>query len=141
MLDLARQRVAAAGLSDRINLRLTRLPDDALRGCEFDAVISNSLLHHLADPTVLWETVAACARPGAPIMVMDLVRPFDGAQVAHLVDTYASDADPILRADFANSLFAAYMPDEVAIQLVDAGVTGLRIDQVSDRHMVITGRR
>jgi len=34
------------------------LMDEGLAACRFDAVISNSLLHHLDDPAVLWETVS-----------------------------------------------------------------------------------
>ena len=140
MLALARMRVRRAGLDDRIRFECRTLPDDHLRGRRFDAIVSNSLLHHLASPLVLWETVAACARSNAPLLVMDLLRPTDIATVEALVQRYAGDAPAVLRADFRNSLRAAYRPDEVRAQLHAAGLDGLDVEQVSDRHLLVSGR-
>ena len=69
MLDLGAAHVEASGLATRITLQLARLPVAEPRvtlGGPFAAVITNSLLHHLADPMVLWHTAAAVAGPGAP---------------------------------------------------------------------------
>jgi SAM-dependent methyltransferase len=104
-----------------------------------DALISNSLLHHLADPMVLWETVAQTAKPGAPVFVMDLLRPHSIAEAERLTATHAADAPEILRKDFFNSLLAAYQPDEIARQLKAANLEHFRVEQVSDRHVVIWG--
>jgi len=140
MLALARVRVDRAGLDDRIRFECRTLPDDHLRGRRFDAIVSNSLLHHLASPLVLWETVAACAQSNAPILVMDLLRPSDIATVEALVQRYAGDAPAVLRADFRNSLRAAYQPDEVRAQLHVVGLDDLDVEQVSDRHLLVAGR-
>ncbi len=64
MLAYGIRAVAAAGLSKRIELRNCYLPDKELEQQQFDAVISNSLLHHLKDPMTLWQTIRACARQG-----------------------------------------------------------------------------
>ena len=61
-------------LAERVELILGRSPDARLPRSQYDAVISNSLLHHLHDPSVLWETVNRCAAPGAPVFIMDLKR-------------------------------------------------------------------
>ncbi|HEU4503668.1 MAG TPA: class I SAM-dependent methyltransferase, partial [Nitrospira sp.] len=46
MIDLAQQAVSHAGLSDRITVRCERF--EAVSGANvFDAVLSNSLVHHL----------------------------------------------------------------------------------------------
>ena len=58
----------------------------------YELIASNSLLHNLADPDVLWQTVASCARPGADILVMDLTRPDSTTAVDALVDPVVSSA-------------------------------------------------
>ena len=95
MLALARTRVGRAGLDHRIRFECRTLPGDHLRARRFDAIVSNSLLHHLASPLVLWETVAACARSNAPILVMDLLRPPDIATFEALVQRYAGDSPAV----------------------------------------------
>lgn len=140
MLDCARERLQRHGLTSRIRLIHTRLPDPDLPSAAYDAVISNSLLHHLHDPAVLWQTIRTCARPGAPVLVMDLMRPETRADAEALVERYAVDAPPVLRHDFLHSLLAAWRPDEVREQLDAAGLPDLEIDTVSDRHLIIRGR-
>jgi SAM-dependent methyltransferase len=139
MLELARARVERAGLSGRIRLERRRLPDPSLAGQRFDGVVSNSLLHHLADPMVLWETVTDCVRPGGFIAVMDLLRPHDLGDVDRLVARHVASAPPVLQADFRNSLLAAYRPDEVEQQLVSAGLGRLTVAPISDRHLLVAG--
>ena len=45
-----------------------------------------------------------------------------------------------LRRDFRNSLYAAFTPDEVRQQLGFAGLQGLQVGYVSDRHLAVSGR-
>jgi SAM-dependent methyltransferase len=139
MLELAQVRVERAGLSGRIRLEYRRLPDPSLAGHPFDGVVSNSLLHHLPDPMVLWQTVLACVRPGGFIAVMDLLRPHQVSDVDRLVAVYAAGAPPVLQADFRNSLLAAYRPDEVKRQLARAGLGRLDVAPISDRHLFVSG--
>jgi 2-polyprenyl-3-methyl-5-hydroxy-6-metoxy-1,4-benzoquinol methylase len=105
----------------------------------FDTVISNSLLHHLAEPAVLWKTMAACAAPRAALFVADLVRPESLAQARDLVARYAAGEPEILKRDFYHSLCAAYRPAEVRAQLLQAGLGQLRVEQISDRHLIAFG--
>lgn len=141
MLALARQAVAAEpALADRIRLKQLYLPTTELPAGHYDALLSNSLLHHLADPQDLWLTLADCARPGARVLVMDLKRPDSELAADILVETHALDAPDVLRRDFHNSLLAAYTPDEVRGQLARAGLGGLDVLEVSDRHLAVMGR-
>lgn len=139
MLAAARRRVNDLGLGERIRLILSRLPDAALARNAYDCVVSNSLLHHLPDPQVLWQTVRDLAAPGARVQVMDLERPENAASARKLVDTYAAGEPKVLRLDFENSLHAAWRVEEVTAQLERAGLP-LKCRKVSDRHWIVSGR-
>lgn len=121
MLMLAREAIARAGLEHRIHLSEARLPASALPRRTFDTLISNSLLHHLHDPQVLWRTVAEHAAPRAPVFLMDLCRPVSRKQAEQLVVTHAGTEPEVLKRDFFNSLLAAYRPEEITAQLAQAG--------------------
>lgn len=138
MLALGRELLARHDLADRVQLVQARLPAPLER--RYDAVISNSLLHHLADPAVLWEAIRQAAKPGAAVFVMDLLRPHSIEAAEHLTATYAGAAPAVLRKDFFNSLLAAYQPDEIAAQLRGAGLAHCKIEPVSDRHVMVWGR-
>ena len=139
MLTLARQAIGSAGLEDRITLHCLHLPAEELPARVFGAVLSNSLLHHLEDPLDLWRAVRHCAAPGALVLVMDLMRPDSVAGVDSLVRQYAADAPEVLQRDFRASLHAAYTPEEVETQLEQAGLEMLEVEQVSDRHLAVSG--
>ena len=141
MLDLAQRKIDAnEELKDRIELYCEHLPCANLPEKAYRLIISNSLLHHLTNPQVMWQTVAACAQPGAHILVMDLTRPASELAVDSLVETYAIDAPDVLRKDFRNSLFASYSVAEVEAQLQTAGLHSLKVSLVSDRHLAVSGR-
>lgn len=138
MLRLGCTAVEAAGLSTRIRLLQLRLPTALPAAARFDTIISNSLLHHLAEPAVLWQTLKQVGGPA--VLIMDLLRP-DSEQAAQaLVEQYAGDEPPILRTDFYHSLLAAYRPEEIREQLQVASLDHcLRTEVVSDRHLLIWG--
>ncbi|MFO0765568.1 MAG: hypothetical protein U0231_01980 [Nitrospiraceae bacterium] len=100
--------------------------------------MSNSLLHHLPNPLRLWGRLRQWAKPGACILVMDLLRP-DSPEAQALVEQYAADEAPILKRDFYNSLLAAFTEDEVAAQLAQMNLSRLLIDVPDDRHWVVGG--
>lgn len=140
MLKRADERLQGEAVKSRVQFRLSHLPDPSLQRNSWDALISNSLLHHLPDPQVLWSSVARLGGPGAAVQVMDLMRPEDESHARKLVDLYAADAPGILREDFYNSLLAAYTPAEVGGQLTKAGLDHLEIETASDRHWIVSGR-
>ena len=140
MISLANIAVREAGLAGRILLATKILPNHGERHQSYDVVISNSLLHQLHDPKVLWQSILELAKPGAPIFVMDLTRPPTIETARGLVVSHTHESDPeIMKVDFYNSLRAAFRPEEVRLQLDDLGLDGLHIEVVSDRHMIIWG--
>ena len=138
MVRLGEQAVQRAGLADRVTLRCERFEEVA--GARIvDAAISNSLLHHLPNPLQFWHKLRQLVRPGAPVLVMDLLRPESPEAAQAIVDQYAAGEPDILRRDFYNSLVAAFTEDEVTTQLARMNLTRLLIDVPDDRHWVVGG--
>ena len=140
MLAHGHTRLEREGLRERVQLIEGYLPGAALPLESYDTVISNSLLHHLRDPMVLWDTLKRYAKPGARVFIMDLLRPAGRDEAQALVDEYAADEPDVLRHDFFHSLLAAYRVDEVQGQLRASGIAGLGVEQISDRHLLVHGR-
>jgi 2-polyprenyl-3-methyl-5-hydroxy-6-metoxy-1,4-benzoquinol methylase len=139
MIRLAQEAVRAVGLADRIALCCERvqsltLPEPA------DAVISNSLVHHLPNPLQFWHGLRKLAKPGACVLVMDLLRPESPEAAEAIVSRYAEGEPAVLKRDFYNSLLAALTEDEVAAHLAEMNLSRLLIDVVDDRHWVVSGR-
>lgn len=139
MLEHARKMVTQAGMQSRIHLLRQCLPATQLPRHGYDAVISNSLLHHLHDPHVLWDSIKNHARTGAAIFVLDLLRPATMEQAHALVELHARDEPAILKRDFFNSLLAAFREGEIRLQLQECGLPRLQVRTVSDRHVLISG--
>lgn len=139
MLARAREALAGAGLADRVSLVHGRVPGLPLKPGSFDAVISNSILHHLPDPAPFWAELRRLARPGAAVFVMDLFRPESPERAREIVEGAAKDEHPILKQDFYNSLLAAFTLAEVKVQLAAAELKPLRARIISDRHWLVTG--
>lgn len=131
---------ADATLRARVTLIEGLVPDAALPRARYEAVVSNSLLHHLHDPGGLWRMIREHGAPGAPVLVMDLMRPPSAAAAQALVDEYAATEPEVLRRDFYNSLLAAFEPGEVRGQLEAAGLGHFSVEEASDRHLVVRGR-
>ena len=139
MLRFGHQSLAEGRLENRIRLIHQRLPGP-MPSRNYDAVISNALLHHLQDPQVLWRTVKQCGKPASPTFVMDLMRPDSRTRAQELVQAYAASEAEILQRDFFRSLLAAYRPEEVQAQLEEAHLEDFRVEVVGDRHFMVYGR-
>ena len=140
MLRYGHKAVAEAGLEESVVLVKSYLPEgDAPAEC-YDLVFSNSLLHHLSKPQTLWQAINRWAAPGAPVFVMDLLRPPEAAAARKLAAAQVGYEPEVLQRDFHNSLLAAYSIDEVDAQLREAGLPQLTVSQVSDRHLTVSGR-
>jgi SAM-dependent methyltransferase len=149
MLAPGRQAVKQEKLEHRIDLHCQYLPCASLASVQknqegeqggFQVILSNSLLHHLHHPAVLWQTIQDNIAPGGLILIMDLFRPASSEEAHRLVTHYTADEPEILQTDFYNSLLAAFRLDEVRSQLRQAGLV-LHCEQVSDRHFAVWGTR
>lgn len=97
-------------------------------------VTSNSLVHHIPDPRAVFQEVARIARPGAPILIRDLVRPENAQALEHLVQAHAIGWSPLQRTLFSDSLHAALTLEEVRQMLDQCGLADVKVAQITDRH-------
>ena len=139
MLDLGRVAIENAGLTERITLECQRIQEVKLQE-RADAVISNSLVHHIPNALQFWYAVKILAKPGAPVLVMDLLRPDSPQDAEAMVNQYASQESAQLQKDFYNSLLSAWTEDEVAAQLAELNLSRLMIDVQDDRHWIVSGQ-
>jgi ubiquinone/menaquinone biosynthesis C-methylase UbiE len=97
-------------------------------------VTSNSLVHHIPDPRAVFQEIARIARPAAPILIRDLVRPENQQILQQLLRTHAAQWRPLQRKLFADSLHAALTVEEVRQFLDHCGLADVVVTQVTDRH-------
>ena len=137
MLKLGQRNVDRAGMADSIGLELVdakRLPSDTAM---YDAVISNSIIHHIPKPLHSLREMVRVLRPGGILFVRDLLRPVDRDQLDKLVVQHAAGANDHQRKLFADSLQAALTVEEVADLLQQVGLPRDWVTQTSDRHWTI----
>jgi ubiquinone/menaquinone biosynthesis C-methylase UbiE len=134
MLYSARVNLELAGLMDRVLLDRVDAKQMPYEDERFALVISNSLVHHLADPTsALREIVRVTSRDGA-IFVRDLVRPESNEEVTRLVERHARDESSTAKQMLADSLRAALTLDEMRQIVARLGFDPRNVQTTSDRH-------
>jgi len=101
----------------------------------FDAVVSNSLLHHLPDPMVLWRSIDRLIGPGGVFFLRDLRRPASALEATLIVQKHAGAESQLLQEEFLRSLHAAFTADEIRHQLTRAGLSGWQVVEVDDRYV------
>ncbi len=141
MLKLARARSNKEALNtDRIHFIETTIPSNNIPQKPYELIISNSLLHHLHDPLVLWETILQHSSPETILFIADLCRPEDRKSAQRIVNEFAAGEPDLLRRDFYNSLLAAFSPAEIKDHLKECGLGHLSINQ-KGHHLFIYGKR
>jgi SAM-dependent methyltransferase len=140
MIELAREATDRhPELHGRASFIEAFIPSDALPKGPYNTVMSNSFLHHLHEPLVLWETIKQVATPDTFIFVSDLRRPESAEEARRIVEELAGDEAEILKRDFFNSLCAAFEVPEVDDQLARAGIAGLKVQPLDDIHLIVHG--
>lgn len=141
MLIVARQNVQAAGLESAVELVLRdckKLPDP---DGTYDAVISNSIVHHIPEPRDVLSEMWRVLKPGGTLFVRDLMRPDDQYLLDQIVRTYAGDANEHQQRMFRESLHAALTVNEVQQLLSELGLPPTVVTATSDRHWTIAATK
>ena len=135
MLDLARYNIEAAGLMEQITLAQVDAKAMPYDEGMFDAVVSNSIVHHIPEPMgCLQEMVRVTRKNKGIVFVRDLLRPADDETVKQLVDTYAGNENAHSRQMFDDSLRAALSLEEIRGMISQLGFDPGTVTATSDRH-------
>lgn len=137
MIDLALQRLGRSSAAERVNFLVKDAKCTGFPSASFDLIISNSLVHHIPEPQMLFAEMRRVASPGAAILVKDLRRPESLQELAALTAQHASQCSPYQRRLFANSLHAALTVAEVQALAAAAGLSGCTVVPSGDRHWIL----
>ncbi|MBS0202451.1 MAG: class I SAM-dependent methyltransferase [Planctomycetes bacterium] len=141
MLIVARENVRRANRADAIRLVRSdckQLPDAT---GTYDAVMSNSIVHHIPEPRAVLAELWRILKPDGLLFIRDLMRPDDTTTVERFVRTYAGDANTHQQQMFRDSLHAALTIDEVRAMLCQVGIPADGVSPTSDRHWTISVRK
>ena len=134
MLDLAIQNIDQASCRHSIQLSDVDAKDMCFEAGMFDAVISNSIIHHIPDPSLVVQEMIRVTRDDGAIFVRDLMRPDSAAEVDSLVEKWAGTESDYSRRLFRDSLHASLTLEEMRKLVADCDVSPETVSATSDRH-------
>ena len=138
MLKLADLNIVKANLASVIQTERVDAKQLPYSTGAFDAVISNSIVHHIPEPLAVFAEMARVLQPGGLLFIRDLLRPESVADVDQFVATYAGRENSHSQQLFRDSLLAALTLDEVRDIAVAHGIPATSVAQTSDRHWTLS---
>ena len=134
MLDIGRRNVADAELTDRVRFARGDAKSLPFPDGRFEAVISNTILHHIPDPAPAMAEMARLVADGGTLFVRDLARPDDAEAIEAMVNKYTVGEPLSAKAMFRDSLYAGLTLDEVRGMIASLGLDPEGVQMSSDRH-------
>ena len=141
MLKLADLNIARADLASRIQAEQIDAKHMPYAASVFDAVISNSIVHHIPEPRDVFVEMLRVLRSSGVLFVRDLLRPQSLAEVDHLVANYAGRENAHSQQLFRDSLHAALSLSEVRELAAACGIAASAAQQTSDRHWTLAWQK
>ena len=154
MLAAGRERVRAAGLSGRIELREGRAEELPFADASFDALTFTYLLRYVDDPAATMREVARVVRPGGRVAMLDFFVPSGLARPAW--ELYVRAGLPVLGRAISpgwgevgcflgpniRAFWAEHPVEEIAGAWRDAGISDVQGRRLSlGGGLVLWGRR
>jgi ubiquinone/menaquinone biosynthesis C-methylase UbiE len=141
MLELARRNIGQSGLAARVDVQLVDAKCLPFEAGAFSAVMSNSIVHHIPEPSYALAEMVRLTRSGGVLFVRDLLRPADLDTLRSLVAQYAGTANAHGQQMFADSLHAALTMAEVRSLVGALGFAPETVQQTTDRHWTWAARK
>lgn len=138
MLLIARNNIESAELSSSITCELRDCKQMPEADASFDVVMSNSIIHHIPEPFLVFAECWRILKPGGLLFVRDLHRPQTEAALQSLVDQYATGTNAHQRQLFRDSLRAALTVEEVHELVQPLGIDPAAVNMTSDRHWTLS---
>jgi ubiquinone/menaquinone biosynthesis C-methylase UbiE len=123
MIQGARRAAAREKLDGRAFFMLADAARLSFRSAFFDVVISNSLLHHLPQPVVVFNEMARVAKPEGLVLLRDLRRPSRLAFPFH-IRWHGRHYSGMMGKLYRDSVRAAYTAQELAGLLRGSDLAG-----------------
>ena len=139
MLQIAQRNVIQAQLQQSIRLEDVDAKGLPFSDGEFDAVMSNTIVHHIPEPGPAIAEMVRVLRPGGLLFLRDLFRPGSEAEVEALVELHTVGSNAHQKQLFRQSLQAALTVDEVGELLEKLSLPRSWVRPTSDRHWTISG--
>jgi ubiquinone/menaquinone biosynthesis C-methylase UbiE len=141
MLELQRYNLEVNHLLDRIQLHRSDAKKLVFPDAYFDAVMSNSLVHHLPTCESFFAESLRVLRPGGLLLVRDLCRPEREEEVERLVELYTRGETDYSKQLFRQSLHAALTVAELRGIVGTLGMAEGSVQMSSDRHWTLIHRK
>jgi ubiquinone/menaquinone biosynthesis C-methylase UbiE len=141
MLNLARYNIEIAGVREIVQLSQVDAKQMPFSSEMFDAVISNSIIHHIPEPARVIAECARVLRPGGLMFIRDLMRPESEQQIQQFVQLYTGNENGHSQQMFADSLHAALTLDEIRQLVMAVGAPADSVQATSDRHWTWSWRK
>ncbi|HBF30091.1 class I SAM-dependent methyltransferase [Rhizobium sp.] len=117
-----------------INGRKSAFPD-----ATFDVIMSNSVLHHVANPVHFWAEIGKLSKHGTHVFVRDLRRPASELEAKAIIERNIPNEYEVVKTHYFSSLLSSYTRSEVEDQLREAKVFGLSVVEIEDRYLSVQG--
>ena len=142
MLEAARLEIELSSMLGRIHLEQSDCKElSGFADAMADTVISNTVLHHIADPQRFLIQAVRITAPGGRLFIRDLVRPASESEVEQLVDLHAATETDYARQLLRQSLHAALTLAEIRALLNDLNIPASAVQMTSDRHWTLDHTR
>ncbi|MFQ6618008.1 MAG: class I SAM-dependent methyltransferase [Fidelibacterota bacterium] len=140
MLRLARDNLLKESTNLQVNFKKGNAVDLDFDDASFDAVISNSLLHHLEDPIPALNEMNRVVKSDGAILIRDIRRP-PGILYPFWAWLYGRYYEGKMKIAYENSLKAAFTWKELAGILKNSDLKGCRMFRHSLTHIGIERKR
>jgi SAM-dependent methyltransferase len=134
MVQAARRAAGEHGLENRVFFSEGSADRIPFADGTFDVVLSNSVLHHLTNPSTAFEEMLRVTKPDGAVLVRDLRRPSRLAFPWH-VRWYGRHYSGIMKRLFEDSVRAAYTPEELVGLLCRSGMSKAHLFLHERTHM------